>query len=276
MIHSTAALGYAGLGLSMLPVTLLPLPGSDGATKTAPLSGPSLSEPLVAAEDREEAAAPAAPAAPAALVKQTSLLGAAYETLVKKPIEIASGSRALAPPALLEKKKSGLKSVITMVKHATTATRVSGVSFGDAMGGVDFWLLFMMQLAVFGGGVADNQNLALIFESEGEPAASGLGVALFSLASTVSRVSVGVLSDRFSHVISRFTWLIIVAALGVVGQLMLSVMSSPLILTGTFVLGLSFGSFFTLVVPVVNEMYGQRQVIEAPHSRLPATVLDPF
>ena len=88
---------------------------------------------------------------------------------------------------------------------------------------------------LFGGGVADNQNLALIFESEGDPAASGLGVALFSLASTLSRVSVGVLSDRYSETLSRFGWLIIVAFLGVVGQVLLSVMSAPLILAGTFV-----------------------------------------
>ena len=149
---------------------------------------------------------------------------------------------------------------IATVRAANKLSNVTGVHFGDAARGIDFWLLFLMQLAVFGGGVADNQNLALIFESEGDPAASGLGVALFSLASTLSRVSVGVLSDRYSETLSRFGWLIIVAFLGVVGQVLLSVMSAPLILAGTFVLGLSFGSFFTLVVPVVNEMYGQRQV----------------
>ena len=114
------------------------------------------------------------------------------------------------------------------------------------------------QLAVFGGGVAANQNLALIFESVHSPASSGLGVALFALASTVSRVSVGVLSDRFSHRISRFDWLVAVSATAVLGQLLVSPMIAGYILTGTFVLGLSFGSFFTLIVPVVNEMYGQR------------------
>jgi len=119
--------------------------------------------------------------------------------------------------------------------------------------------LFVMQLAVFGGGVAANQNLALIFESVRSPASSGLGVALFALSSTVSRVSVGVLSDRLSHLISRFQWLILVSATAVVGQLLVSPMIAGYILTGTFVLGLSFGSFFTLIVPVVNEMYGARQ-----------------
>ena len=90
------------------------------------------------------------------------------------------------------------------------------------------------------------------------PSASGLGVALFSLASTVSRVSVGVLSDRFSHVIGRFGWLVLVSATAVAGQLLVSPMVAGWILSGTFILGLSFGSFFTLIVPVVNEMYGQR------------------
>ena len=78
----------------------------------------------------------------------------------------------------------------------------------------------VLLLAVFGGGVAANQNLALIFESARSPSASGLGVALFALASTVSRVSVGVLSDKFSHVMSRFGWLVLVSACAVLGLLL--------------------------------------------------------
>jgi len=58
--------------------------------------------------------------------------------------------------------------------------------------------------------------------------------------------------------VSRFGWLVVVSSLAVAGQLLVSVMTGSLILTGTFVLGLAFGSFFTLIVPVVNEMYGQR------------------
>ena len=58
---------------------------------------------------------------------------------------------------------------------------------------------------------------------------------------------------------SRFGWLVLVSACAVLGQLLLAIARPSLILCGTFVLGLSFGSFFTLIVPVVNEMYGQRQ-----------------
>lgn len=141
---------------------------------------------------------------------------------------------------------------------AAAAAAPSGVPFPVALRGLDFWLLFFMQLAVFGGGVAANQNLALIFESARSPASSGLGVALFALASTVSRVSVGVLSDRYSAQLSRFGWLVAVSVTATVGQLLLSPMVAGYILSGTFCLGLSFGSFFTLVVPVVNEMYGRR------------------
>ena len=59
---------------------------------------------------------------------------------------------------------------------------VGGLSFKQAASGLDFWLLWFIQFAVFGSGVATNQNLALILESAEAPAASGLGVALFGLA----------------------------------------------------------------------------------------------
>ena len=209
LIRSTSYLGYAGLALSMLPLTLLPIQARGG--RVAP-SGPTLSEPLMPAREAS-----------------TSSQGA------------HSGRHTL-------------KAVGTAVMSVLP----TGVSFGAAVAGLDFWLLFLMQLAVFGGGVAANQNLALIFESARSPAASGLGVALFALASTVSRVSVGVISDKYAHLMSRFGWLVLVSALAVIGQLLLAVMTASLILCGTFVLGLSFGSFFTLIVPVVNEMYGQK------------------
>ena len=223
LIRSTSFLGFTGLGLALLPLTLLPLP-SGGASAVAPVaySRPTLSEPLM--PSREDGNRPA-------LEKQPSGGGGGVSLVGK----------------------------LRAAGYVAIASLPSGVRFGDAVGGLDFWLLFLMQLAVFGGGVAANQNLALIFESARSPAASGLGVALFALASTVSRVSVGVLSDKYSHVMSRFGWLVLVSAFAVAGQLLLAIMSPPLILCGTFVLGLSFGSFFTLIVPVVNEMYGQRQ-----------------
>ena len=54
------------------------------------------------------------------------------------------------------------------------------------------------------------------------------------------------------------------------------VMSASLILSGTFVLGLSFGSFFTLIVPVVNEMYGQRHFGVIMGSQLGSQALASF
>jgi len=134
-----------------------------------------------------------------------------------------------------------------------------GVNFMTAAGGLDFWLLWFMQFAVFGGGVATNQNLALILESAGNASASGLGVALFALTSSLSRIAVGILSDKYGDVITRFNWLTLVAATAVVGQLMVSFMSFGTIMLGTLLMGLSFGAFFTVIVPVVNEMYGRKR-----------------
>lgn len=145
------------------------------------------------------------------------------------------------------------------VEAASEKKAEPGVEFMTAASDLDFWLLWFMQFAVFGGGVATNQNLALILESAGNASASGLGVALFALTSSLSRIAVGILSDRYSSVISRFNWLTIVAATAVVGQLMVSFMSFGAIMLGTLLMGLSFGAFFTVIVPVVNEMYGRRR-----------------
>merc|ERR1711879_476285 len=83
--------------------------------------------------------------------------------------------------------------------------------------------------------------------------------ALFALTSSLSRIAVGILSDKYSDVITRFNWLTLVAATAVVGQLMVSFMSFGAIMLGTLLMGLSFGAFFTVIVPVVNEMYGRKR-----------------
>ena len=66
----------------------------------------------------------------------------------------------------------GLQAVHENMKTAPAPVAASpaGVPLRAALAGLDFWLLFFMQLAVFGGGVGANQNLALIFESARSPA----------------------------------------------------------------------------------------------------------
>jgi len=116
-----------------------------------------------------------------------------------------------------------------------------------------------MQFAVFGSGSAVNQNLKFILASVDAPDAAGFGVALFALTSSLSRVAVGILSDRFRNSFSRFDWLCLVAGCAVAGQMLTSLMTALAVLLGVLLLGLAFGGFFTVIVPVVNEMYGRRQ-----------------
>eukprot|EP00931_Biecheleriopsis_adriatica_P061336 TRINITY_DN36883_c0_g1_i1.p1 TRINITY_DN36883_c0_g1~~TRINITY_DN36883_c0_g1_i1.p1 ORF type:complete len:616 (+),score=153.63 TRINITY_DN36883_c0_g1_i1:78-1925(+) len=142
---------------------------------------------------------------------------------------------------------------------ATSTSAEEGLKLTVAVTGIDFWLLWIMQFAVFGAGVATNQNLALILESAGNPSASGLGVALFALTSSLSRVAVGILSDKYGKQFTRFNWLTLVAANACAGQFLVSIMSFGSIMLGTLLMGLSFGAFFTVIVPVVNEMYGKRE-----------------
>eukprot|EP00930_Biecheleria_cincta_P032853 TRINITY_DN22766_c0_g1_i1.p1 TRINITY_DN22766_c0_g1~~TRINITY_DN22766_c0_g1_i1.p1 ORF type:complete len:623 (-),score=134.13 TRINITY_DN22766_c0_g1_i1:213-2081(-) len=177
-------------------------------------------------------------------IEPTSMLGYIGSALSVLPLLMLLVARGQQEKLSIESDKKGT---------------VDGLNFMTAAGGLDFWLLWFMQFAVFGGGVATNQNLALILESAGNASASGLGVALFALTSSLSRIAVGILSDRYSDVISRFNWLTIVAGTAVVGQLMVSFMNFGTIMLGTLLMGLSFGAFFTVIVPVVNEMYGRKR-----------------
>lgn len=146
------------------------------------------------------------------------------------------------------------------VEEAAASNEEQGddVTFLQSVVQPDYWLLLILQFAVFGAGVATNQNMALIFESVGKTETVSLAVAIFALASSLSRMSVGILSDRYIHLLSRMQWLIIVATLAVIGQVLLSTMQYTMIMLGVVLAGLSFGMFFTLIVPVVNEMYGKR------------------
>eukprot|EP00441_Pelagodinium_beii_P037822 CAMPEP_0197635258 /NCGR_PEP_ID=MMETSP1338-20131121/11119_1 /TAXON_ID=43686 ORGANISM="Pelagodinium beii, Strain RCC1491" /NCGR_SAMPLE_ID=MMETSP1338 /ASSEMBLY_ACC=CAM_ASM_000754 /LENGTH=579 /DNA_ID=CAMNT_0043207273 /DNA_START=211 /DNA_END=1950 /DNA_ORIENTATION=- len=169
-------------------------------------------------------------------------------------------SLACLPVILLSTKGEAGEVEEKLTNQGTAAAApADGLDFATAAKGIDFWLLWLMQFAVFGGGVATNQNLALILESAGNGEASGLGVALFALTSSLSRIAVGILSDKYSHVVSRFNWMTIVSANAVVGQFLVSIMSIGSIMLGTLLMGLSFGSFFTVIVPIVNEMYGRKQ-----------------
>lgn len=132
----------------------------------------------------------------------------------------------------------------------------SGLTFQVAAQGMDFYLLWLCQFAVFGAGVATNQNLALILESAGHDAASSLGVALFALSSAFSRIVAGYLSDKYKAYFTRFHWLSAGACCAMLGEFFVSLMDLQGIMVGTLLMGLSFGSFYTIIIPMVNEMYG--------------------
>jgi len=184
------------------------------------------------------------------LLQPTSMLGGIGLTLACLPVILLSTAKG---------EDEAVEKLTGQNLAAAPAAAADGLEFMTAAKGTDFWLLWFCQFAVFGGGVATNQNLALILESAGNASASGLGVALFALTSSLSRIAVGILSDKYSHVVSRFNWLTIVAANACVGQFLLSLMNIGSIMLGTLLMGLSFGAFFTVVVPVVNEMYGKKQ-----------------
>eukprot|EP00438_Fugacium_kawagutii_P024990 Skav225732 [mRNA] locus=scaffold611:109806:118672:+ [translate_table: standard] len=141
-----------------------------------------------------------------------------------------------------------------------------GLPFRMAFLGLDFWLLWACQFAVSGAGLATNQNvapweqwMALILESIGYDSANSLGASLFALTSSFARVVVGILSDKYQAHFTRFHWLTAAEIQRFVVHNLFSYFPRVIqqsIMVGTFLVGLSFGSFYTVVVPVVNEMYG--------------------
>mmetsp|Transcript_61847 Transcript_61847/g.114821 ORF Transcript_61847/g.114821 Transcript_61847/m.114821 type:complete len:671 (+) Transcript_61847:48-2060(+) len=159
----------------------------------------------------------------------------------------------VADTALYSKREQEVQCVKTVDKP-----QAKGDSFTDALFGLDFWLLFFIQYAIFGAGIATNQNLALIMESAGAKTASGLGVALFALTSALSRMGAGILSDSYPSYLSRLGWITSTTVLTLLGLLLVSIMSLPTIMAGVLLVGLSFGAFYTVFPPVVKEMYGAR------------------
>mmetsp|Transcript_84463 Transcript_84463/g.185354 ORF Transcript_84463/g.185354 Transcript_84463/m.185354 type:complete len:657 (-) Transcript_84463:34-2004(-) len=186
-------------------------------------------------------------------ISETPLLGYICVALASLPFVL------LIPP-LPNDEKPEEKQVVSQISQSSGGVKaVDGISFRKAACGLDFWLIWFAQFAVFGSGVATNQNLALLLESAGNKEAAGLGVAMFALTSSISRMLVGVLSDRYSHILNRFQWIQIVAAIATVSQVMVASMSYVGIMVGVLLAGLSFGTFFTVIVPVIVEMYGPKE-----------------
>lgn len=128
----------------------------------------------------------------------------------------------LAPFLVLFNQKGGKYDTDSQTPRAESKpVSKSGLPFHVAVRGMDFYLLWSCQFAIFGAGVATNQNLAawpcllwlvgvaeaLILESAGHNNASSLGVALFALTSALSRVAAGILSDKYQSYFTRFNWL---------------------------------------------------------------------
>lgn len=180
--------------------------------------------------------------------------GVAHPTLQNGFVALALQMSPLL--VLFTCKESWFTTGENLTKSEGNANVKSGLPFRVAFFGMDFWLLWATQFAIFGAGVATNQNLALILESAGHDSASSLGVALFALTSALSRVVVGILSDKYQGYFTRFHWVTAGAFCAMIGELLVSLMTLKGIMMGTLLMGLSFGSFYTVIVPMVNEMYG--------------------
>ncbi|CAE7879631.1 NFD4 [Symbiodinium sp. KB8] len=133
---------------------------------------------------------------------------------------------------------------------------VCGVPFLVAAQGLDFWLLILIQFALVGGSLGILQNMALVMESAGHSRAASAGVALFSFTSALSRILVGVLSDKYSKYLTRLHWIIFAMACAALGFWWMSFMDIHSIMLGALLEGFSLGCFWVTMVPLINEMYG--------------------
>ena len=187
--------------------------------------------------------------------------------------------------------------------EAAPSSEYAGIPFCVAVRGSEFWLIWFVAFAILGmistivnarlprlsqlpwpdlnhqgAGNASNQNLAFVLESAADPDDTGLAVGLFALTSTVVRVAVGIVSDKFAtysyaacrwsrpamkssvnfrcqHILSRVSMIPIVSASALVSQCLLALPNISSIMLGVFFSALSFGGFLTLFLPVLNEMY---------------------
>lgn len=130
----------------------------------------------------------------------------------------------------------------------------------ESLLGIDFWLITLVVSSGAGSGLAIMNNFAQIGEALRSDAVDAF-VGIISIWSCFGRLVSGYGSDlMMSAGYSRPICLLISQTAMCVCCLFLSTGSTPFLFVGSAVVGLAYGSYWTLAPTIISEVFGLRQV----------------
>ncbi|GAB2289148.1 hypothetical protein Dimus_023451 [Dionaea muscipula] len=143
------------------------------------------------------------------------------------------------------------------VKKKRRPKRGEDFKFKEAIVKADFWLLFLVYFAGVGSGVTVINNLAQIGISLGVHDATIL-LSLFSFFNFVGRLGGGLVSEYFvrSKTLPRTVWLTCTQVVMIITYLLFASGFKGTIYAATAMLGLCYGTQFSIMIPTASELFG--------------------
>ncbi|UPQ98528.1 MFS general substrate transporter [Chloropicon primus] len=132
--------------------------------------------------------------------------------------------------------------------------------YGSVLRQREFWHVFVICSVVMGSGITLINNvhdLVVSLAMDGESGTAGdTYVVLISVGSCMGRAGVGLLSDSYSSVWSRPTFVLANCLLMMSAQLTLCIANLNALYVSCIVCGMAFGAMFTLLPCTLADLYG--------------------
>ncbi|GAB2260807.1 hypothetical protein Droror1_Dr00011662 [Drosera rotundifolia] len=143
------------------------------------------------------------------------------------------------------------------VKKKKRPRRGEDFKFKEAIVKADFWLLFFVYFVGVGSGVTVLNNLAQIGIALGVHDATIL-LSIFSFFNFVGRLGGGTLSEYFvrSMTLPRTIWLTCTQVIMIITYLLFASGLKGTIYVATVMLGLCYGTQFSIMIPTATELFG--------------------
>lgn len=143
------------------------------------------------------------------------------------------------------------------VKKKRRPKRGEDFTFKEAMIKADFWLLFLVYFVGVGSGVTVLNNLAQIGIALGVRDATTL-LSIFSFGNFIGRLGGGSVSEYFvrTRTLPRTIWLTCTQVIMIISYLLFASGISGTLFAATAMLGLCYGTQFSIMIPTVSELFG--------------------
>ena len=127
---------------------------------------------------------------------------------------------------------------------------------------LDFWMLWFCHFCGTANGLFFINNISQIDQSlGGAKSTAALYVSILSVFNAVGRMGAGFLSDRYRKTIPRTTFFVVALVFMAIGQGSLALIpSTGWLFIGCGIVGICYGAFWSLIPPMVIELFGSKNV----------------